>query len=218
MQNTITNTGSKMQFPELCKDMMQEDFTAVYKKAMIKVMQIIEQEAEALEDINHREIIFRLTGRIKTPESVERKLIKKGCAVNIKTAVEKLHDIAGVRATCFFLDDVYELSRCLKKSNLLHVVKEKNYIVKPKASGYKSLHLIVEIPIFDCDTEHSVYVEIQLRTLAMDFWARLDHRLCYKKEMHSTNLGQKELGEYAEMIARVDEKMLTMRKRMDALE
>lgn len=216
MQNTI-NTSSKTQFPELCKDMMQEDFVMVYKQAMIKVMQIIRREAETLADSNHREILSKLTGRIKTPESVERKLLKKGCTVDIKTAVLKLHDIAGVRATCYFIDDVYELSRCLKKNNQLHFIKEKNYILKPKSSGYKSLHLIVEVPVVIYRTEQVVCVEIQLRTLAMDFWARLDHRLCYKKEIQSTQMGQKDLGEYAEIISRVDEQMMTLRKRIDTL-
>ncbi|HKM35634.1 MAG TPA: GTP pyrophosphokinase [Lachnospiraceae bacterium] len=217
MQDTKINTSSETQFPELCKDMKQADFVLVYKRAIIKVMQIIEREAEVLEEINHREILSRLTGRIKTPESVERKLLKKGCTVDIKTAVRKIHDIAGVRATCYFIDDVYELSRCLKSNNQLHCIKEKNYILKPKSSGYKSLHLIVEVPILFYETEQWVCVEVQLRTLAMDFWARLDHRLCYKKEIQSTKMEQKNLEEYADIISRVDEQMLSLRKRIDAL-
>ena len=158
-----------------------------------------------------------INGRVKTPESIERKLQKKGCAVNLETARERLNDIAGVRAACFFLDDVYELAKRLKKQKQLRFIKEKNYIENPKASGYKSLHFIVEVPVETKGKAEWVRVEIQLRTLAMDFWARLDHRLCYKKDLKAAKSVQKDLRKYAEIISRVDVQMLSLRKRIDAI-
>ncbi len=154
---------------------------------------------------------------MKAPESIERKLQKKGCAVNLETARARLNDIAGVRAACFFLDDVYELAKRLKKQKQLRFIKEKNYIENPKASGYKSLHFIVEVPVETKNGAEWVRVEIQLRTLAMDFWARLDHRLCYKKDLKAAKSVQRDLRKYAEIIARVDVQMLSLRKRIDAI-
>ncbi|MGN1147343.1 MAG: GTP pyrophosphokinase family protein [Lachnospiraceae bacterium] len=201
----------------LKEGMEQESFQRIYEGAVQKAMEITREEAGRLETECSREIISGLSGRVKTPESVQRKLQKKRCAVNLETAVMRLNDIAGMRATCFFLDDVYELAERLKENRNLHFIKEKNYIEKPKTSGYKSLHLIAEVPVEVADTEQWVRIEIQLRTLAMDFWARLDHRLCYKKDLKAAKAVQKDLKEYAEIISKVDVHMLTLRKRIDAL-
>lgn len=209
----------------LQKEMEQIRFRYLYESAVRSVMEITRREAVGLENTFNREILSSLSGRIKTPESIERKLEKKGCKVNLETARTKLNDIAGVRAACFFLDDVYELAKRLKRQDGFRVLKEKNYIESPKASGYKSLHLIVEVsvPIPEekavkqgCASE-PVRVELQLRTLAMDFWARLDHRLCYKKDLKAAKSVQKDLRKYAEIIARVDMQMLSLRNRIDAI-
>lgn len=171
------------EFETLKKGMEQERFRQIYEAAVGKAEEITREEVKNLEQENNREIVSSITGRVKTPESVRRKLLKKGYACDLETAVLQLHDIAGMRATCFFLDDVYALAELLKRNKGLHFIKEKNYIAKPKSSGYKSLHLIVEVPVEVESTEQWIQVEIQIRTLAMDFWARLDHRLCYKKEL-----------------------------------
>lgn len=197
--------------------MGQAQFLEMYGGAVQKVMEITEEVIERLETKYRREILSGISGRIKTPESVGRKLIKKGCDVTLENAVSRLNDIAGVRVTCYFLDDVYELARHLKRHSQVRFLKEKNYIEKPKASGYKSLHLIAEVPVTVQNREMWMKTEIQIRTLAMDFWARIDHRLCYKKEVKSSKSIQKDLREYAEIISRVDVQMLSLRKRIDAL-
>ncbi len=197
--------------------MGQARFLEMYGGAVQKVMGITEEVINCLETKYGREILSGISGRIKTPESAGRKLMKKGCDITLSNAVDKLNDIAGVRVTCYFLDDVYELARHLKKHNQLHFIKEKNYIERPKASGYKSLHLIAEVPVTVEDNEMWIKTEIQIRTLAMDFWARLDHRLCYKKDVKSSKSIQKDLREYADIISRVDVQMLSLRKRIDAL-
>ncbi len=204
--------------PLSLKDAMgQAQFLEMYGGAVQKVMEITEEVIERLETKYRREILSGISGRIKTPESVGRKLIKKGCDVTLENAVSRLNDIAGVRVTCYFLDDVYELARHLKRHSQVRFLKEKNYIEKPKASGYKSLHLIAEVPVTVQNREMWIKTEIQIRTLAMDFWARIDHRLCYKKEVKSSKSIQKDLREYAEIISRVDVQMLSLRKRIDAL-
>lgn len=208
----------------LQKEMEQMRFRYLYESAVRSVMEITRREAVGLENTFNREILSSLSGRIKTPESIERKLEKKGCKIDLETARTKLNDIAGVRAACFFLDDVYELAKRLKRQGGFRVLKEKNYIESPKASGYKSLHLIVEVPVKLPEAAgqgvgvlEPVRVELQLRTLAMDFWARLDHRLCYKKDLKAAKNVQKDLRKYAEIIARVDIQMLSLRKRIDAI-
>ncbi len=175
-----TNQAADRELLRLQEEMEQARFRYLYESAVKSVMEMIKREAAFLETLFRREILSNINGRVKAPESIERKLQKKGCAVNLETARARLNDIAGVRAACFFLDDVYELAKRLKKQKQLRFIKEKNYIENPKASGYKSLHFIVEVPVETKNGAEWVRVEIQLRTLAMDFWARLDHRLCYK--------------------------------------
>lgn len=201
----------------LQREMEQVRFRYLYENAVRSVMEITRREAASLEETFKREILSSLSGRIKTPESIERKLEKKGCEVNLETARLRLNDIAGVRAACFFLDDVYALAKRLKKQGGFRVLKEKNYIESPKASGYKSLHLIVEVPVRIAGMQEMVRVELQIRTLAMDFWARLDHRLCYKKDVKAAKNIQKDLRKYAEIISRVDMQMLSLRNRIDAI-
>lgn len=205
------------EFAVLKEGMEQERFRNIYEAAVKKAEALTKDEVEKMKQKHCREIVSNITGRVKTPESVRRKLLKKGCECRLETALIRLHDIAGMRATCYFLDDVYELAELLKKNPQLHFIKEKNYIDKPKSSGYKSLHLIVEVPVEVDDGEQWIQAEIQLRTLAMDFWARLDHSLCYKREVKAAKAVQKDLKEYAEIISRVDIQMLALRKRIDAL-
>lgn len=204
-------------FGDLKTTIDETGFQAAYESAVEKAAIIVRQTAESLERDCGREILSSLSGRVKKPESIRRKLVKKKCDITLENAAAMLNDIAGIRATCYFLDDVYELAQKLKLHPELHFLKEKNYIEKPKTSGYKSLHLIVEVPIDFQGERRWVKAELQLRTLAMDFWARLDHRLCYKKDIRAAKAVQKDLKEYAEIISRVDSQMLDLRKRIDAL-
>ena len=169
----------------LKRDMEGDLFQAPYQAAVRKAEMIIKQEAECMSREYGREIISRISGRLKCAESVQRKLKKKGYPCSVESAMLRLNDLAGVRVTCYSVDDVYELAARLKQSKELQILKEKDYIDKPKASGYKSLHLIAEVCVQIPGGEKRVRVEIQLRTLAMDCWARLDHKFCYKKEKFS---------------------------------
>lgn len=204
-------------FGELKTAMDVTGFKTAYEKAVETVICIVRETAKMLELECGREILSSVSGRVKRAESIQRKLEKKKCEVTLGNAVVRLNDIAGIRATCYFLDDVYELAQKLRLHPGLHFLKEKNYIEKPKTSGYQSLHLIVEVPVSLQDEVQWIKAELQLRTLAMDFWARLDHRLCYKKDIQAAKAVQKDLKEYAEIISRVDSQMLNLRKRIDAL-
>ena len=130
--------------------------------------------------------------------------------------IEKnLNDIAGVRVICSFLDDVYDIAEALLKQDDIRIIRVKDYIKNPKPNGYRSLHLIVAIPIFLADEKKIMKAEIQLRTIAMDFWASLEHQLRYKKEGEFTEEIAKELYECAETSAQLDLKMQNVRRKIE---
>lgn len=163
-------------------------------------------------------VIRGITSRIKSLESITKKLIRKGKKIDYETAVESLNDIAGVRAVSYFFDDIYQISKAVKKQKDFTLIKEKDYVQKPKKSGYKSIHLIVKVPVvLDSQTTY-VKVEIQIRTFAMDYWAELDSQMCYKKSAGDIEMVRQESKRYAEAIAALDNKMLEFRKKIELLE
>lgn len=164
-----------------------------------------------------REIMRDFSGRVKSPESIYAKLVRKGLQTDLETARKKLNDLVGVRIICLFLDDVYEIADILKKQRDITLVKEKDYIAKPKKNGYMSLHLIVDIPIYFGDNFQSKRVEIQIRTLAMDFWSVLEYQLMYKKNVSGAEKIGKELKNYSEAVADLDEKMMKLRNKIDKI-
>ena len=164
-----------------------------------------------------RESVRSITGRIKSPESIYAKLMRKGLDTNLKTAQKTLNDLIGVRIVCLFLDDVYEIADILKKQKDIQVIKEKDYISKPKKNGYMSLHLIVDIPIYYDENSQTKRVEIQIRTIAMDFWSVLEYQLMYKKNVSGAEKASKELRNYSEEIAALDQKMMKLRNRIDEI-
>lgn len=170
-----------------------------------------------LKERKGRVVISQVTHRIKSAESIYRKLQRKEYKINLKEAKKKLNDIIGVRVTCLFQDDVYEIVKCLSLQGDIRLIKEKDYIKEPKETGYQSLHLVVEVPIYLTKKAEWVKVEIQLRTVAMDFWSVLDYQLLYKKELDQADEISEELKRYAEIIADVDQNMMKLRDRIQAI-
>lgn len=154
--------------------------------------------------------------RLKKPISIVGKMKKKGLDITIDNIVENLTDIAGVRVICSFPEDIYAVSELLTKQDDLKVVQVKDYIRNPKSNGYRSLHLIVEVPIFLSKQKKYMKVEVQFRTIAMDFWASLDHKLKYKKDnlKHPEIIAQ-ELKKCADTITAMDYKMQEIRNMLD---
>ena len=147
-------------------------------------------------------------------------MLRKGLEPEFKLACENLNDLIGIRIVCLFLDDVYEIANILKGQKDITIIKEKDYISKPKKNGYMSLHLILGIPICFGDTMETRTVEIQIRTVAMDFWSVLEYQLLYKKEISGADKAEKagrELQSYSDEIAELDEKMMKLRNRIDKI-
>ena len=188
------------------------ELMAYYRCAMMEVetkFNVLNQEFSVQYDRNPIESI---KSRIKEPRSILDKLIRTNNPISIESLEANLNDVAGVRVICSFIEDIYMLAGCLLKQDDVTLVKYKDYIKNPKESGYRSLHLIVEVPIFLARKKKLMKVEIQLRTIAMDFWASLEHKLKYKKDAPDDGALSKELKECAEMSARLDERMEAIRK------
>ncbi len=151
--------------------------------------------------------------RLKTMQSIQHKLNRLQLPFDRAVIEGNLNDVAGVRVICGFIDDVYMLADCLLKQDDVTLIRRKDYIAEPKPNGYRSLHLIIEIPIFLCDEKKPVRVEVQLRTIAMETWANLEHRMRYKKDLSPEKLAQiaDMLNECAEMSNVLDLKMQEVR-------
>ena len=164
-----------------------------------------------------RTVITGMSGRLKTWESIEKKAARKGYGKADEKALASICDIAGVRAVCAYMDDVYRVAKALQKHQDLRIVRIKDYLKMPKSSGYRSLHLIVEVPVYFQGELELVEAEVQLRTSAMDFWVCLDHQLRYKRGKQEAGLIGEELREYSSVVADLDRKMVELRNRIAAI-
>ena len=156
--------------------------------------------------------------RVKQPDSIASKLRRKGYPVTVQSVFENLSDVAGVRVICAFIDDIYKVADMLTAQDDIELIKRKDYIKNPKMNGYRSLHLIIEVPVFFSDHKEQIRVEVQIRTIAMDFWASLEHKLRYKKNIPESEAEYlaKELVECAGISASLDQRMEAIRDRMEA--
>ena len=162
-----------------------------------------------------RNPIHSIKSRIKSPVSIAKKLKKKGNPVCVESIRDNLNDVAGVRVICSFIDDIYTITEMLTSQTDITLVKLKDYIEHPKPNGYRSLHLIIEVPVFFADRMRPMKVEVQIRTIAMDYWASLDHQLRYKKDDLDERVRvemEKRLRRCADVISETDMEMLDIRK------
>lgn len=162
-----------------------------------------------------RNPIHHIESRLKSPDSIIAKLIKKGYPVTIESAKKNVNDIAGVRVVCHYIDDVYSVADMLLRQTDLEIVKRQDYIKTPNYNGYRSLHLDIKVPVYLSDRTEYVIAEVQIRTVAMDFWASLEHDIRYKADKSKLPLGiNEEMLKCSNKIAEIDEKMQDMYKRI----
>lgn len=180
---------------------------AYYRCAMMEVetkFNVLNEELSLQYDRNPIETIKT---RLKSPESILEKLHRKNHPVTVDSIEQNLNDIAGVRVICAFPSDIYQLEEAFLKQDDIRLVERKDYIANPKSNGYRSLHLIVEIPIFLHDHKRLMRVEVQFRTISMDWWASLEHKIRYKKGLQESDHVDQELFECAQMSAELDSRM-----------
>lgn len=204
------------QVPALIQPMMAEyqEFILMrntYHSAIREVstkLEILDDEFHVRYDYNP---IHHMECRMKSPQSLFEKLDRKGLDTSMDS-IKKITDIAGIRVICNYIDDVYAVEALLLRQDDVKLIRRSDYIKEPKASGYRSLHIVVEIPVFLSDKTELVPVEIQLRTIAMDTWASLEHELKYKRTGGITAEMERELIDCAEAMAEVDRKMERIHK------
>ena len=189
-----------------------------YDCAIREVRTKFEVLNEELSYKTSRNPIESITSRVKRPMSIVGKLKRLQKPLTVESISENLNDVAGIRVICSFIDDIYKVADMLARQDDITVVQIKDYIRKPKPNGYRSYHMIVEIPVFFSEGKRMMRVEIQLRTVAMDFWASLEHQMKYKKESADRPDIAAELKSCAETIAATDARMLGIRKRIESLE
>jgi putative GTP pyrophosphokinase len=187
-----------------------------YKCALLEVETKFKVLDEEFSFLHERNPIDSIKSRIKSFDSIRKKLRQNQLPLTMDS-MEHIHDIAGIRIICPFIDDIYMLADCLIGQDDIILLEKKDYIAQPKENGYRSLHLIIEIPIFLHNEKRQVKVEIQLRTIAMEFWANLEHRLRYKKELDKklANELSIELNKCAEMSAMLDLQMKNIHDRIE---
>lgn len=165
---------------------------------------ILQEEFQHIHDYNP---IEHIKTRIKSPESIMKKMYRKNIPISTESIKHNIMDIAGIRVVCSFISDIYRISEMIENQKDVTVIEKKDYIKNAKPNGYKSLHLIVSVPVFMSDRIEDVYVEIQIRTVAMDFWASLEHKIYYKYDSLVPERLTKELTEAAMVANDLDEKM-----------
>ena len=187
-----------------------------YKCAMLEVKTKLDVLNTQLSLENDRNPFESINCRLKTVPSIIEKLNRKGFELSAASIEKNLNDVAGIRVICSFPDDIYVLADKLCSQDDIRLIEKKDYIKNPKPNGYRSLHLIVEIPIFLMTEKKLMRVEVQFRTIAMDFWASLEHKLKYKKDIKTdVNEISRELKECAEEISRLDDKMQEIHRKIN---
>ena len=207
--------------PEHLKPLAQEtqnflETRSIYKAAIKEVstkLEILDDEFSTKYDYNP---IHHIESRVKSIQSIFTKLEKKGLDMTME-GVSALTDIAGIRVICNYIDDVYTSASLLVKQDDIELIREKDYIAKPKLSGYRSLHIVVLVPVFLSEATRKVPVEIQIRTIAMDTWATLEHEIRYKKDLDNADLLRR-LETCAQAIHQNDLEMQAIRMEMDAVD
>ncbi len=205
----------KMSVEEQAKMLMSfQEFTTLlmqYRCAIREVETKLNVLYEEFSMLHERNPFDSIKSRVKEPTSILEKMQRKGYEVSVENIETKLNDVAGVRVICSFADDIYYLADMLSRQDDLTVIQKKDYIKNPKENGYRSLHLIIQIPIFLSDQKKQMRVEVQFRTIAMDFWASLDHKLKYKKNLKNSEMITRELKQCADIIGGVDVRMQEIR-------
>ena len=186
-----------------------------YRCALMEVETKLKVLNEEFAMEHNRNPFEAIKSRIKTPGSILEKMRRRGYEISVESIEKNLNDIAGIRVICSFQDDIYAIARMLTQQDDIILIEEKDYIKNPKPNGYRSLHLILDIPIFLAEEKKHMRVEVQFRTIAMDFWASLEHKLKYKKNVDNPTTIMEELKECADVISETDLRMQDIRDRIE---
>lgn len=211
-QNDFANAEGFKEMQEKFDGFRQ--FMMMYNCAIREVRTKFEVLNDDFSIAYQRNPIEMIKSRIKNPVSIVDKLKRKNFPFTMESILHNLNDVAGVRIICSFIDDIYDVAEMFASQDDITVIEIKDYIKNPKQNGYRSYHMIVEVPVFFASQKQNMRVEVQLRTIAMDFWASLEHKMKYKKDIPDIASLEEELKECAEIIAKTDIKMQNINKRI----
>ncbi len=187
-----------------------KEVNLVYNSALKQIETKLEILNDEFQHVHKYNPIEHIKSRIKTPESIVKKLRKRGYESTIDNMVDYVNDIAGIRIICSFTNDIYRIADMISSQKDIELISIKDYIVNPKASGYKSYHMLISVPVYLSDKTVDAKVEVQIRTVAMDFWASLEHKIHYKFEGNAPDHIKDELVECAHMVSELDARMLSL--------
>ena len=187
-----------------------KEVTLIYQSALKEIGTKLEILNDEFQHVHRYNPIEHIKSRMKTPESIVKKLRRHGYESTIENMVNYVNDIAGVRVICSFTSDIYRIAEMISNQSDIQVLSVKDYLKNPKPSGYRSYHMIVSLPIFLSNRTADTKVEIQIRTVAMDFWASLEHKINYKFEGNAPVFIKNELIECSKIIYELDERMLSL--------
>ena len=207
IENFLENKEEKLDVKEEPFDKLMFFYQSALKQLELQ-MNIIKEEFKVMYNYD---LIDHIDTRIKEPKSIIKKMEKKKYEKTYLNLIEKVNDIAGMRIVCTLKDDIFFIKDLVKQIPDVHVLKEKDYVTNPKPSGYSSYHMIVEVPVKLSQKTIYVKCEIQIRTLAMDFWASFEHKVKYKTEQEVNKKTSKELVNCAKMISKFDDKMISLK-------
>lgn len=208
----------ELELPDV-KDVLVEyrQMQLLYRSALKEIGTKLEILNDEFKFVHKYNPIEHIKSRLKSEESIMRKLLRKGVDVTVENIQKYIDDIAGIRVICSFTPDIYRIVDMISSQDDIEVLKAKDYMINPKPNGYRSYHLIVKVPIFLSDKVIPTKVEIQIRTVAMDFWASLEHKIYYKYEGNAPEYIRTELKECADMIAFLDSKMLAINEEVRSI-
>ena len=187
-----------------------KEVTLIYNSALKEIGTKLEILNDEFQHVHRYNPIEHIKSRLKSPESIVKKLKKHGYESTIENMVNHVNDIAGIRVICSFTSDIYRIAEMIRNQSDIKILSVKDYIQNPKPSGYRSYHMLVSVPIFLSDRSADTKVEIQIRTVAMDFWASLEHKINYKFEGNAPVFIRNELIECSKIISELDERMLML--------
>ena len=179
----------------------------IYEKAMIQAKEELEGFKTNLKEIYNYDVISNIESRIKTPDSIVKKMKKKNYDLNYEELIRNINDVAGIRIVCPFKTDIFKIKNVIEKNSNLEILEVKDYVNTPKKSGYSGLHIIAQTPVNIGDTVAQVKVEIQIRTMAMDFWSTTEHKIKYKAKNKLHLIDSIKMVQYAKIVNKLDEKI-----------
>ena len=211
MNNILRNNNQLLKNTELITKQKNynefEMIMTVYQKALDDTLQSLINLKQLLNQHYNYNVITSITGRLKSPQSIIGKMKKKKININYQNMIENINDIAGIRIICNYKDDIYKIRNIIRKQKNIKIIKEKDYIKKSKKSGYSAYHIIVEIPVEIKEKKIPVKVEIQIRTMLMDYWSSTEHTIKYKAKKKLSNIDSIKLSIYARIINIISDKM-----------